>query len=206
MSVALVESIRIEGGQLQLLPLHEARMLRTLGELAPEGRLLTMLKQRGLFVLLEAYLPEHLPEARTKLRFVYGADTMEPPTLTPYQPREIGCIRPVSLPDGASYRHKWLDRSVLVRPEALATDEEPLYVVAGRITDTSYTNVALRIGGLWRTPASPLLAGVMRAHLLEQGLILPEVLTPDDLERADAIRLFNAMMPLEDCIEINLSH
>lgn len=206
MSVALVESIRIERGQIHLLALHEARMRRSLGELAPKGRLLAALEQRGLSALLEDYLPKYLPEHLTKLRFVYGADRIETPTLTPYQARDIRQIRAVHLPDRASYRHKWLDRSALIRPAYLGQDEEPLYILGGQIADTSYTNVALYIEGLWRTPEAPLLHGVMRAHLLEQGRIHPAPLTLDDLERAEAIRLFNAMMPLEQCIEINLPH
>lgn len=58
-------------------------------------------------------------------------------------------------------------------------------------------------GHQWLTPAHPLLAGTKRAFLLDQGAITEKDLTPDDLMKAEKIRLFNAMIDFGEIEIIN---
>ena len=45
------------------------------------------------------------------------------------------------------------------------------FVKNGRLTDTSYSNIALFDGNRWVTPAHPLLKGTMRQSLIDKGLL-----------------------------------
>lgn len=65
----------------------------------------------------------------------------------------------------------------------------------GEICEGTITNIALRIGGAWLTPpiTSGCLPGTYRQHLLDQGRLEEAVLHRDDLLRAEAITLMNAL-------------
>lgn len=198
---SLIESLRIEERKICLLPLHEKRMIRSLSALAPNSSLLQALRFSGLPSLLHSHLPHDLPTEVCKLRFVYTPNGLQDVTITAYTPRPINRLVPIDLPDYAFYCHKWVDRSVLIRPSFLEDGEEPIYVKRDRLTDTSFSNVALRMepNGVWLTPKTPLLEGIMRQHLLAIGTIRTATLTLSDLHTAHEISLINAMLPLERC-------
>jgi para-aminobenzoate synthetase/4-amino-4-deoxychorismate lyase len=65
----------------------------------------------------------------------------------------------------------------------------------GELTEFTRGNVALRIDGRWRTPASTsgLLPGIARARLLREGAVDEATLTRDDLARANGIAFFNSL-------------
>jgi len=65
----------------------------------------------------------------------------------------------------------------------------------GELTEFTRANVALKLAGKWLTPALQcgLLAGTLRAVLLEQGLLAEAVLTPADLEQAEEVAFFNGL-------------
>lgn len=93
--------------------------------------------------------------------------------------------------------HKTTHR--LVYEKALAgrpgVDDVLLYNERGEITESTRANVAVRLNGELHTPpvSCGLLAGTMRAHLLEQGAIMERVLTPADVRRAEEILLINSV-------------
>ena len=92
--------------------------------------------------------------------------------------------------DRAHYRRRW-DRA-----RALGADEAVLVNARGEITEGTRTNVWAEIDGrLWTPPlAAGGLAGVERGHLLDTRPDTGEAaLTPDDLRRADALFLSNAL-------------
>lgn len=197
----LIESIRLEDGTLHLCTLHEARMKRSLSALCPDSPLLKALERDGLVGLLTPHLPHVLPRELTKVRLVYSCADLLEIRLEPYTPRTIRHLRLLEIDESLDYAHKYLDRSVLPRPRDLQDDEEVLYVRSGLLTDTSYTNIVLRFGDSLLTPRRPLLAGIMREHLLEVGLLDKADLDTNALAQASTIYLINAMMPLEDAIE-----
>lgn len=65
----------------------------------------------------------------------------------------------------------------------------------GEITEFTRGNVALRLGGVWLTPAlsSGLLSGTYRAELLAEGRIQEAVLTLGDLARSDGLAFYNGL-------------
>ena len=70
-----------------------------------------------------------------------------------------------------------------------------LWNEAGELTECSFGNLALQLGGQWLTPAlvSGLLPGVLRAELLAQGRIKEARLTRDDLSCAQGLVFFNSL-------------
>lgn len=190
-----IETIRYEAGQLHLVPLHEARMLRTLSVHAPTGGLLTKLRSSGLIHILAPYLANLSTSERTKVRFVYDAERIYAPTCTSYTPRVITQIHLCELPSAVCYEYKWENRSCLEVAD-LGTSEEVLFVRNGLLTDTRFSNIVLQLDGELLTPKTPLLAGVMREHLIAMGRIRPIDLKPEHWFAAEAYYLINAMLPL----------
>ncbi|MEM6456889.1 MAG: aminodeoxychorismate synthase component I, partial [Acidobacteriota bacterium] len=75
-------------------------------------------------------------------------------------------------------------------------DEVILWNADGQLTEGTRTNLLLRMApDDWRTPAAScgLLPGAARAALLARGRVREAVLTADDLRRAEAIVLINAL-------------
>lgn len=72
----------------------------------------------------------------------------------------------------------------------------PETFVKVKVTDSSYTNLALFDGHEWLMPRRPLLQGTKRAFLLDQGLLKEADLTLADLRRAQRVSLFNAMIDM----------
>jgi para-aminobenzoate synthetase/4-amino-4-deoxychorismate lyase len=68
----------------------------------------------------------------------------------------------------------------------------------GELTEGARSNLFLSLGGRLCTPpvSAGLLDGVMRHNLLEQGKAVERTLQPEDLRRADAIYLSNAVRGL----------
>ncbi len=75
-------------------------------------------------------------------------------------------------------------------------DEVLLVDSEGRITDCSFANLALRQEGRWYTPDTPLLEGVQRQYLIQEGLLTPCTIRVADLKGYDQILPINAMLPL----------
>lgn len=182
-----IETLRLEEGKVQLQPLHQARMERTardLGFVCPP------------MPPLEELCPEPLRKGRVKCRFVYR-ETIRELSFTPYTPRVIHTFAPMALPVGYKYSYKSLDRAVLNRLKAECPADEVLLVDSeGRITDCSFANLALRREGRWYTPDTPLLEGVQRQYLIQEGLLSPCTIRVADLGEYDQILPINAMLPL----------
>jgi para-aminobenzoate synthetase/4-amino-4-deoxychorismate lyase len=77
-------------------------------------------------------------------------------------------------------------------PEA---DDVLLWNQHGELTETCTANVCLHLDGEWVTPpvSSGLLAGIYRAQLLVEGVVVERVLTHADLARASAIAVINSV-------------
>ena len=85
-----------------------------------------------------------------------------------------------------------LSRLLLQKGDA----DEIIIVKNGRLTDTSYSNIALFDGNRWVTPAHPLLKGTMRQSLIDKGLLEEKDIMAEDFPKYLEVRLINAMMPL----------
>jgi para-aminobenzoate synthetase / 4-amino-4-deoxychorismate lyase len=70
-----------------------------------------------------------------------------------------------------------------------------LWNTQGELTECTRGNLALLLDGQWVTPtlACGLLAGVGRAALLHQGVLVERVLRVDDLQRAQGLMFVNSL-------------
>lgn len=192
-----IETIRIEDGLPYLLPLHQERMIRTCNEMGFHFSEIPCLTD---------LCPPELMRGMTKCRILYGKDGISDVSFSTYTPRKISSLRIVTAPADMDYHLKQADRSSL---EALLMQkgeaDEIIILQNGLLTDTSYTNLLIRIGGELLTPRAPLLEGVQRRYLLQSGQIQPADLQIEDLKKAEEILLINAMLPLKHALRIHPS-
>ncbi len=198
-TVRLLETIRISNGTAENLPLHQARLERA--QLAIFGRT-TGIDLRAFLDTLA--LPNN---GVFKCRIEYDTH-LRAFSLTPYTPRALGTLALLT-DDTIEYPHKFADRKHLEALHAAAVQhgaEEVIIVKNGRITDTSFSNLAFFDGLTWWTPATPLLPGTQRARCLAEGLLHPADITPADLRYFRSLRLINAMWPFEQSPDIPIGH
>ena len=192
----LLETIRLENGRLMNLAYHEKRMDKSLKLLYGERKIpplneiinFTNQYEQGLF----------------KCRLLYSNDDFKI-TIESYNKRQLNRLLLIEAPK-IKYDLKYSNRSVFVTLNN--PDEENMEVLITRnklLTDTSYTNVALKKGDNWITPLVPILEGTQRALLLDSGLIHLGEIREENINDYSRIRLFNAMMPWNDCIELDIS-
>jgi 4-amino-4-deoxychorismate lyase len=179
----LLETMMIVNKTIRNTDYHNARMNQSRRELFSST---TSLDVRDVVVA-----PNSLG-AMVKCRLLYAENVISV-SYESYVPRRVRTLQLVRR-DDISYRFKFEDRKMF--EEALQHKHECddiLIVQEGRITDTSFSNVALFDGRRWVTPAEPLLKGTMRASLLDRGLIVEEDVRADDLPHISQIMLINAL-------------
>ncbi|TVQ38162.1 MAG: hypothetical protein EA384_10020 [Spirochaetaceae bacterium] len=181
-----IETIRIEGGRVWQLDYHQRRLDATRRELFPDA---------GPLDLRDA-VPSALPSAGVyRLRVTY-AEALERVELEPYRRRTVRTLACVYV-DCVDYRFKWADRRELQRLLQQRGDADEIIIVRdGLVTDSSYSNLALFGGNRWVTPDSPLLAGTMRARLLDQRTISEAPVPIEELVHYTHVALINALNPL----------
>jgi 4-amino-4-deoxychorismate lyase len=216
----LVETLRMENGQLLNTSYHNQRMNRAQRELwgitEPKDvaeeyeRLKEQTKATHLsFADHRASLvPEERREQkvtdggreqnndtkRYKVHLEYDSSGFHFLSVLPYRCRPINTLRLVEGGD-IDYSYKYADRSSLNALLAeRGTCDEILIVKDGLLTDTSFTNIALFDGCHWLTPRRPLLAGTHRQRLLARGIISEADIRAADIQQFFRIRLFNAMV------------
>ena len=193
----LIESIRYVDGEPELLPLHQERIDRSLATygVTPRWRLADYLAQHPCPASLVGVV---------KCRLLYDAEPLEV-SYAPYHRRTIGSLRAVAAP-ALDYHLKWADRGAVQALLELRGEADEIVIVNGEglLTDSSYTNIALRRGNHWYTPRVPLLEGVQRAHLIAEGVLIPRDIPLAELSTYDRIALINAMMPWSERIELEI--
>ena len=184
----LIESIRLNDGAFSRLELHQARIhnsFRQVYKSNPAWKLDTFLEDQKIPV-----------KGLYKCRVIYDEKTTYV-EFVPYQAKPIGTLKLVAA-DAIDYRHKWEDRAQL---NALFTQrgdcDDILIVNKGLITDTLYANIVFGKNGMWVTPQSHLLPGVMRQYLLEMGVIEKRVITQQTFREYDQFKLINAMLEFD---------
>lgn len=124
--------------------------------------------------------------------------------IEPYRPRTIHRLK---LVDGTQldYRFKYADRSGIQELLQQKGDCDDILICQnGRITDTSYSNVAFYDGHRYLTPSTCLLNGTKRQYLLREGIIGETEIRIQDIPRFQHLRLINALLDLEDEIQVEI--
>ena len=102
------------------------------------------------------------------------------------------------------YSYKYHDRRVFERLMKNSEADDVIIAVNDMVTDASYANLAFWDGSQWWTPETPLLNGVKRQHLLDQGLIQKRTISTNDVRSFKKVSLINAMLDLGD-LEVDIS-
>lgn len=189
----LLESILYERGKMPLLDRHIQRMNRS--------REIMLKCSNPLIFPHRLSPPENLQSEKLKLRILYDCQITSLSWI-PYQKAKPKKILVVESPK-INYSLKYADRTPIDQLKSLYADYDDLILLHNEvITDATYSNILLKIGGSWYTPSNPLLNGIRRQFLIQRGLIQPAYLRKEDLALATAIKLINAMMPMNDCIDL----
>ena len=182
-----VETIKIKAGEAQALEYHQYRMERTIRHFFPS------LCNTAIPSLKRLVNPTPNMDSY-KARVVYGEQGVETIEYALYSMRNINTLQVVE-DDTIVYDYKSTDRSRLNALAALKGECDEIIVVKhGLLTDTSFTNIAIYDGKHWLTPKLPLLPGTKRAALLDKRIIREADITLDDLQKANKVSLFNAMV------------
>ena len=191
---SVLESLRLESGQLHRLERHLARAAASaehFGFKWDEQRVRAALQSACLAHPSGVFKLRLLSDARGQAQ-VEVAALPAPPAQAP---RVALAERPMPTADDF-IRHKTTQRGAYAAfPAPNGCLDTLLINEAGELTEFTIGNLALRLDGRWCTPpvTAGLLPGVMRAHLLESGELVERPLTPADLARADAIELINSV-------------
>lgn len=175
----LFESIRCFNGKFENLDLHIARMKRSI----------LALFSIQIDFTLDIIAPY---EGLYKCRVVYDTE-IRSVEFIPYEPNNIKSLKIIEA-NGFSYQFKFLDRQVLNDLFKLKDNcDDILIVIDGHITDTSYGNIVFFDGKTWVTPEKPLLRGIYREKLLNEGLVEEHKIKVSDLNKFSKFAVINAL-------------
>lgn len=180
----LFESIKVENGVIFNIDYHQKRMARSSD------------------LLLRSYLDLIClpPTGVHKLRITYTKDQFLDFTLTPYSYRTIKTLTLVH-DNLIDYGQKSEDRHVINKLFAQRGQCDDILIIKnGMVTDTSFCNIVLLDddgGSNWVTPATPLLEGICRARLLDQGIITATLIPLEELKKYTQFMLINAFMDFD---------
>ncbi|MCK9450839.1 MAG: aminotransferase class IV [Bacteroidales bacterium] len=189
----LLESIFLKDGQFRHLGLHQQRI--------DYSRKQALNLEDNLN--LESFLSQHeIPQQGIfKCRILYGKQFAYP-ELIAYNYKPINSLKIVEA-DALNYALKYSNREAINEIyKKRESCDDVLFVKQGFITDSSYCNIAFRAGSHWFTPDKPLLKGVQRQFLLNQGIIHEQEIRLSDLARYSSFKLFNAMIDWQLAAEI----
>ena len=181
----LLETIRLKDGRFNNLVYHERRMRLALKDV------LGSTDEINLEELLKKVPKPGTGLYKCRLKYDHQSNQAE---FTPYTAKSIISLK-VVYDDSIDYRHKFCDRTEL---QNLFTQrgvcDDVLIVKNNRITDTSYSNIALKRGNEWFTPSTFLLAGTMRQSLLDEHVIREIEIKADEVIHFQSFKLINAML------------
>lgn len=197
----LLETIRIFNGSFTLLPFHLDRMKKSCRELYGQNPPDPQLSNHDI--------PSEFRNGTVKCRITYSTE-IHRIEFEHYETRRIHTLKTVR-DDSIDYHLKYADRTRLDSLRSLKGGADEIIIVRnGLVTDTSFSNILCICGEKFLTPARPLLEGVMRRYLIENGLameadITPEMLRPDNKKGIEGIILINSMLPPGTAPAIRLS-
>lgn len=190
-----IESVYINNGYSRHIDLHQQRVDQTLGHLGISTHAVQL--QRIINTL---NIPK---DGLFKLRIVYDSTSNFTYELLPYHYKRILSFKMVDIGE-RNYAFKYADREWIYTLLNEAGTDDIVMLQNGVIKDSSYANIIFQERDTWYTPSVPLLAGTMRFHLIDQGLIQPFSIHLNDLSRFSHFKLINAMMSFEEATSYSI--
>jgi len=180
-SSLLLETIKIEDGEVYNLSYHQQRCNRTRKALFNSTDMLHLIEcievpKKGLY----------------RCRILY-AKTLHSVEYIAYSPKDIHSLKIVK--SDINYNFKYADRDTFTDLLTEHNDvDEILIEKDGYLTDTTIANIAFYAEGVWYTPTTPLLKGTMRQKLLDDGFLQERNIKKEDLNQYTQVALMNAMI------------
>lgn len=192
---ALETMLMVDG----ILPRREAHLARLAATCAAHRLPLDLAEVEAA---LDATATAH-PSGRLRVRLLAGAGAPEvqvrdaPAEGAPVRLRPAAESLDADGPLGPVIRHKTTHRAHYdrLRRSAPQVDDVICHNSRGELTECTFGNLAVRIGGEWLTPpeSAGLLPGTFRADLLAQGRLREHPLLLADLTRAEELAFLNAV-------------
>jgi 4-amino-4-deoxychorismate lyase len=177
----LLETIKIEDGNIENLSYHQIRFDKSRREL------FNITDKIDLASLIK------VPDKELyRCRIVYDKEihTVE---YIPYIHKDIKTLKIVT--SDINYNYKYANRKELNTLLAKEHDFDEIIIEKdGYLTDTTISNIAFYDGNRWFTPTQPLLEGTVRAKLLDEGFIHKKKIKKEDLKNYSQIALMNSMI------------
>ena len=190
-SPLLLETIKIEDGEVSNLSYHQAR--------CDESRKVLFYSTGRLDLSSLIQTP---PKGLYRCRILYD-EKIHSVEYIPYTPKEIHRLKIVS--SDLVYDHKYANRDTLNKLLQMQADTDDILIEKnGYLTDTTIANIAFYDGEKWFTPEKPLLKGTMRAKLLDEGFLHTRKIKKEDLKNYTQVALMNAMIGFKIINNINI--
>jgi len=190
-SKQLLETIKIEDGEVSNLSYHQAR--------CDESRkaLFNSTDTLDLSSLIQAP-----PKGLYRCRILYD-EKIHSIEYIPYIPKEIHTLKIIS--SNLEYDYKYANRDALNKLLQTHTDADDILIEKeGYLTDTTIANIAFYDGKQWFTPEKPLLKGTMRAKLLDEGFLHTRKIKKEEITDYTHVALMNAMIGFKIINPINI--
>jgi 4-amino-4-deoxychorismate lyase len=191
-----LETIKCKDGELFNLRFHQNRFnlaRRDYFGITREINLEEMIK-----------IPEEYKTGLFRCRVIYSK-AIEKIEFFPHYYRKVQSLKSIEN-NQIDYRYKFANRQYLEKLFARRGNCDDILIVKnGCITDSFTANVIFYNGQSWWTPDTPLLPGIQRAKLLDEGKISVCRITYDDLHKYQKVGLINAMQNLEKMPVIEIS-
>lgn len=196
---ALIETLLLEAdGDVPLLPGHLTRVAMSAEALRYRW------PGEDVWIMTVAQALQGLPKVAHRVRVLTapdGAVSVETAPLPPLAQRPLVSVASDVLDSQEPYLQHKTTRRDWYAPAAAWLAQHPehfdllFFNERGELCEGSRSNVYVQLDEGWVTPpvSSGLLPGVQRAALLESGAVQEGVLTAADLQRAQAVRLSNAL-------------
>ncbi|MCG8699591.1 MAG: aminotransferase class IV [Bacteroidales bacterium] len=185
----LVESIKIDNGEICNLALHNKRFNHARKEVF------------GAKIDLDLdwviRLPAEYQEGIVKCRVVYSKQVQKV-EFENYSYRAIQSLKLVEKND-ADYAYKKVDREWITELCRNKEDCDDILIIKdGFVTDISRANIIFFDGKKWVTPTTYLLNGTKRQLLLEEEKISEEEIKQSDISKYKKARAINAFLDFEN--------
>ncbi len=180
----LFETICIKNGNICKGNLHQKRYEKSYYEYykkLPENDILSYVN-----------IPDNFQKGLVKARVLYNENIVS----AHYSFYTIQKIQTLKLVEDnqIDYGLKYSNRECLNRLYEMRKEYDDVLIVRNnKITDTSFCNIVFFDGEEWFTPDKPLLQGVARQYLLNEGIIKSKRIMKKDLSNFTDFKLINAM-------------
>ncbi len=180
------ETIKVVNKMPQNIPYHQKRVEWTFRE---------YYKSEPFFNLTDLVKMIDFPDGLIRFKVIYDKDSLEY-LCYPYSRKRIEYLELVPV-QNLDYRFKYIDRTTLGKH--IKNDHtEPIFVINGFITDTTFTNLVFFDGYKWWTPSTYLLWGTKREFLLKSGIIFEAKIKVEDLTQFKKVSFINSMNELDE--------